>query len=133
MQENEEEHLRTLSHLVVARRARPSVLLPVASSIGFVLGAATGLLGREAAMACTVAVETAIGNHYTSQIRELLARGHRQDEAPLLEVLARHRDEELAHLETGLEEGAERAPLYGVLTGAIRAGCAIAIEAAKRF
>ena len=84
-------------------------------------------------MACTVAVETAIGNHYTTQIRELLARGHKMDEGPLLEVLVRHRNEELEHLETGLEEGAERAPLYAALTGAVRAGCSLAIEAAKRF
>lgn len=29
-----------------------------------ILGAGTALLGKEAAMACTVAVETAIGEHY---------------------------------------------------------------------
>ncbi len=32
--------------------------------IRFALGAGTALLGKEAAMACTVAVETAITEHY---------------------------------------------------------------------
>jgi len=35
-------------------------------------------------MACTVAVETVIGEHYNDQIRELLQHGYREDE--LLEV-----------------------------------------------
>ena len=36
------------------------------------LGASTALLGKEGAMACTVAVEDVIGDHYNSQIRELM-------------------------------------------------------------
>lgn len=99
MQENEDEHLRTMNHLMVARRARPSAMLPVAQTLGFALGAATAMLGKEAAMACTVAIETVVGNHYNSQIRELYSRGYKDEEADLLTVLARHRDEELAHLE----------------------------------
>ena len=90
MQENEEEHLRTMDHLIVSRRARPSAILPVASALGFALGAATALLGKEAAMACTVAVETAIGNHYNAQIRVLLERSY-HDEKELLSVFQRHR------------------------------------------
>ena len=121
-----------MNHLVVARRARPSLMLPAANAVGFALGAATAMLGKEAAMACTVAVETAIGNHYNAQIRELLHRGY-GDEKELLAVLQRHRDEELAHLETSLDEGAERAPFYTALTGFVRAGCTFAIEVARRF
>ena len=43
------------------------------------------------------------------------------------------RDEELAHLDTGIEQGAERAPFYTALTGIVRTGCAVAIEVAKRI
>ena len=35
-------------------------------------GAGTALLGKEGAMACTVAVEDVIGGHYNSQIRQLM-------------------------------------------------------------
>lgn len=36
------------------------------------LGASTALLGKEGAMACTVAVEESISEHYNSQIRTLM-------------------------------------------------------------
>lgn len=35
-------------------------------------GAGTALLGREGAMACTVAVEESIAHHYNNQIRTLM-------------------------------------------------------------
>ena len=38
---------------------------------GFALGASTALMGEKAAMACTVAVEKVIGEHYQEQL-ELL-------------------------------------------------------------
>ena len=40
------------------------------------LGAATALMGEKAAMACTVAVEDVIDEHYARQIERLLT-GHR--------------------------------------------------------
>ena len=38
-------------------RSRPTALLPFWHVAGYALGAGTALLGKEAAMACTVAVE----------------------------------------------------------------------------
>lgn len=37
-------------------------------------GASTALLGKECAMACTVAVEESISEHYNSQIRALMEK-----------------------------------------------------------
>lgn len=37
-------------------------------------GASTALLGKECAMACTVAVEESISEHYNSQIRTLMEK-----------------------------------------------------------
>lgn len=37
-----------------------------------VAGAGTALLGKEGAMACTVAVEESIAHHYNNQIRMLM-------------------------------------------------------------
>ena len=45
-------------------RTRPTILWEVAKIGGYALGASTALLGKEAAMACTEAVETVIGEHY---------------------------------------------------------------------
>jgi 3-demethoxyubiquinol 3-hydroxylase len=121
-----------MDHLIVSRRARPSLALPAASALGFALGAASGLLGSQAAMACTVAVETVIGGHYNAQIRELLAAGY-TDEHELLATLKKHRDEELEHLQTSLDNGAEQAPFYSAFTSLIKAGCSVAIAVAKRI
>ena len=43
-------------------------LRPVAKAAGFALGATTALMGKEAAMACTEAVETVIGEHYDEYV-----------------------------------------------------------------
>lgn len=80
MKQQEEQHLHDVSELMTERRARPTALLPLWSAAGYCLGVGTALLGREAAMACTVAVETAIGQHYDDQIRELLHRGYDEEE-----------------------------------------------------
>lgn len=130
MKAQEVVHLAKLDDLMVARRARPSALLPIWHVAGFALGAGTALLGKEAAMACTVAVETVIGEHYNDQIRELLAKGY--DEAELMAILKQNRDEELEHLDTGLEHNAEQAPFYEAISAVIKTGCRAAVWAAKR-
>lgn len=130
MLEQEVEHLRVMDGLITDRRVRPSALLPIWEAAGFALGAVTAGMGKEAAMACTVAVEEVIGGHYNDQIRDILQQGW--DEEELLSVLKKNRDEELEHLETANEHGAEQAPMFGPLTQVIKAGCRAAIEVAKR-
>ena len=72
MWEQEKHHLATFEEYMTRYRARPTALLPVWHVAGYALGAGTALLGKEAAMACTVAVEASITEHYNDQIRELL-------------------------------------------------------------
>lgn len=48
-------------------------------------GASTALLGKEGAMACTVAVEESISEHYNNQIRTLMEADPERYEA-LLQV-----------------------------------------------
>lgn len=122
--------MSTVKRMMSERRVRPTALLPLWEVAGFALGAATALAGREAAMACTVAVETAISQHYNDQIRQLLAAGSEDKE--LLSILAKHRDEELEHHDTALGLGAEKAPMYQALSSVIQAGCAAAIQVAKK-
>jgi 3-demethoxyubiquinol 3-hydroxylase len=64
MWENEKKHLKVAEMLLQQYRVRPSLLNPVWGMLGSVLGGGTALMGREAAMACTEAVETVIGEHY---------------------------------------------------------------------
>jgi 3-demethoxyubiquinol 3-hydroxylase len=128
MQAQEQAHLDTFSRLAGERRVRPTALLPLWHVAGYALGAATAMLGHRAAMACTVAVEEAIDEHYQAQEAAL-----GEDEAALRAHIAAFRAEELEHREIGLAHEAERAPGYRLLSAAIKAGCKLAIKASERI
>lgn len=124
----EEEHLKRFNAIMAERRTRPTLLQPVWHVAGFALGAATALLGKEAAMACTVAVEDVIGEHYREQAEQL-----GDDEKELRETITAFRDDELHHRDVSLEHGAAQAIAYEALTVAIKSGTRLAIWLAKRF
>ena len=128
MEGHEAEHLARFDALLTEHRVRPTLLAPVWRAAGFALGAGTALLGEKAAHACTEAVETVIGDHYAGQVRELEGR-----EPAMAAELARFRDEELAHRDLAIEEGAYDAPGYGVLSAVIRAGCRAAIKVSEKL
>jgi len=127
MAEQERVHLDTFNRLLVERRARPTALTPLWHVAGFALGAGTAMLGEKAAMACTVAVEEVIDEHYAGQVEKLGG-----DEQDLRDTCEKFRQEELEHRDTGLAHGAEGAPAYPLLTGAIKAGSRLAIWLSER-
>jgi ubiquinone biosynthesis monooxygenase Coq7 len=127
MQAQEQVHLRTFNDLIVDRRVRPTALLPLWHLAGFALGAITAALGEKAAMACTVAVEEAIDAHYGAQIETM-----DEDESSLRQTVEKFRAEELQHRDIALENGAEQAFGYRLLTTAIKAGCRVAIAVSER-
>ena len=127
MQQQEHQHLDHFAELVVQRRVRPTALLPLWHLAGFALGAATAALGERAAMACTVAIEEAIDAHYASQIDML-----DESEAALRDTLTNFRQDELHHRDIGLQQGAEQAPGYRLMSAAIKAGCRLAIRISER-
>jgi ubiquinone biosynthesis monooxygenase Coq7 len=128
MEAQEQDHRAWFDRLIVERGSRPTLLQPIWHVAGFALGAATALIGPEAAMACTAAIETEIDAHYTEQLEKL------GDEDPeLAEKITRARDDEREHRDAALAAGAERAPAYPVLSGAIRLGCRLAIRLSERI
>jgi ubiquinone biosynthesis monooxygenase Coq7 len=128
MQAQEQHHLETFSTLMRERHVRPTALLPLWHLAGFALGAATAALGERAAMACTVAVEEAIDNHYAHQAASL-----GDEESALRAMIENFRAEEGEHRAIGLANEAERAPAYGLLSTLIKAGCRVAIKASERI
>jgi 3-demethoxyubiquinol 3-hydroxylase len=128
MAEQEQRHLDAFDRIMAERGVRPTVFHPFWNVAGYALGAATAVLGPEAAMACTVAVETEIDLHYSEQLEEL-----GDSEPELSALIAEFRAEELEHKATALAEGAERAPAYPVMSAAIRLGCRVAIAVSKRI
>ncbi|MFN4090007.1 MAG: demethoxyubiquinone hydroxylase family protein [Alphaproteobacteria bacterium] len=128
MAEQERRHRAAFERHIVARRVRPTALQPLWHVAGFALGAATAMLGERAAMACTVAVEEAIDEHYAEQIRAL-----GDDEADLRAELETFRREELEHRDIGLAHEAEQAPGYELLSAGIKAGSRLAIWLSTRI
>ncbi|RAK60166.1 demethoxyubiquinone hydroxylase family protein [Phenylobacterium hankyongense] len=128
MEAHEAEHLARFDRLLTERRVRPTALTPVWRLAGFALGAGTALLGDKAAHACTEAVETVIEEHYAGQVAEISER-----EPELAAELARFREEELAHRDLAVEEGARQAPGYGLLAAVIRTGCRAAIKISEKL
>ena len=120
-------HLKAFDALLTERGVRPSLLSPVWRAAGFALGAATALMGEKAAHACTEAVESVIEAHYAGQIEEIGAV-----EPEMARRLTQYRDDELAHRDRAVEQGAREAPGYGLLSAAIRLGCLGAIKLAEK-
>ncbi|OOF94639.1 hypothetical protein ASPCADRAFT_208302 [Aspergillus carbonarius ITEM 5010] len=141
MYDQEVGHFNTFNHLIAKHRVRPTAMYPVWEVAATFLGWSTGVMGREAAMACTEAVETEIGSHYNDQVREILSwkaeaesRGEELDEEleEMLVTFRRIRDEELEHLDHAVENDAKEARPYDPLVNVIRYGCKAAIKISER-
>lgn len=127
MKAQEQRHLDIFDSMLTARRVRPTLMGPVWHAAGYLLGAATALMGPRAAMACTAAVETEIGRHYAEQAAAL------GDSDPQLKArIEEFAEEEDEHRRSAIEHGAEQTPFYPLLSAAIRAGCRAAIAISKR-
>ncbi|KAJ7219036.1 COQ7-domain-containing protein [Mycena pura] len=133
MWDQEKKHLAVMDKLQLQHRIRPTILSDVAKVAGFGLGAATALMGKEAAMACTEAVETVIGEHYDDQLKQMESLPSEHPSVPLLrDVVREFRDDELEHLDIAVEHDAQRAPAHALLSSIVGAGCKVAIELCKR-
>lgn len=128
MAAQEKRHLEGFDAVVAERRVRPTLLAPLWHVAGFALGAGTALLGSKAAMACTQAVEEVIDEHYTAQAGRL-----GDDEADLRAMIEDYRADERAHRDRAVEEGAEGAPGYPLLTAAVKTGSRLAIWLSTRI
>jgi ubiquinone biosynthesis monooxygenase Coq7 len=128
MEAHEAVHLARFDSLLTEYRVRPTAFAPLWRLAGFALGAGTALLGEKAAHACTEAVETVIEAHYADQIDELAER-----EPALAAELSQFRNEELAHRDQAVNEGAHEAPGYALLAAVIRTGCRTAIRISEKI
>ena len=130
MLEQELHHLAYFEKEIVKRKIRPTILSPIWNIAGFALGALTAKLGEKAAMACTVAVEEVIGDHYQDQLDHLK---NTKDEKELRTKISKFRDEELEHRDKGIEFEAHKAPAYPILTGFIKLASKTAIMLSKKY
>ena len=128
MKDQEQEHLDTFNKLLFENDTRPTALLPLWNVMGFGLGVASAVMGEKAAMACTIAVEEVIGEHYAKQAETL-----NDDHKELKATLMKFRDDELDHLETGVEHDGENAPGYEIMKAIVQLGCRTAIKISEKI
>ncbi|KAF5271306.1 hypothetical protein FQA39_LY08104 [Lamprigera yunnana] len=131
MWDQEKAHRAKFEELIRKYRVRPTVMTPIWNVAGFVLGAGSALLGDKAAMACTVAVETVIVEHYNDQLRELMQDPNTNKE--VLDTIKQFRDEEQEHHDIGIDHGAEQAPFYKAFSELVKFGCKTAISISKFY
>lgn len=127
MEAGEQEHLKTFDRMIAERGVRPTAMAPLWRVMGFGLGAATALMGERAAHACTEAVEDVIEEHYGRQSQALAGV-----DAELKHVVDKFREDEIAHKDTAIEQGARDAFGYSVLSAVIKAGCRAAIRISEK-
>jgi ubiquinone biosynthesis monooxygenase Coq7 len=89
-------------------------------------GIGSALLGEKAAMACTVAVEEVIGDHYNQQLNKIT-------DPELKATITKFRDEELEHRNTGINHKAEEMAGYGLFIKLIKFGTKASIMLAKKI
>lgn len=128
MAEQEKRHLATFEELARARGVRPTALHPVWHVAGYVLGAATALLGERAAMACTVAVEDVIDEHYRAQAERL-----GEADPKLRETIVAFRADELQHRDAAIASGATESLAYEAISAVVKTGSRLAIWLSTRF
>lgn len=145
MWEQEIHHRETFNQLQVEHRVRPSILTPLWKVGAFGMGFATGFMNKEAAMACTEAVETVIGQHYNQQLRVLSnnfsdIQDLKTDEFSTSKELEHlkgtikiFRDQELEHLDTAIQHDSKNARPYWLLTETIKGVCKTAVYLAERI
>jgi 3-demethoxyubiquinol 3-hydroxylase len=127
MKIQEDAHFNYFNSELVNKKIRPTLMQPVWQICGFALGAATALMGKKAAMACTVAVEEVIDEHYQDQLKNL------QNCDSLKEKIEQFRKEELEHRDIGLENEAEKLALYKPLTFFVKKASKLAIFISSRI
>ncbi|KJZ98661.1 ubiquinone biosynthesis COQ7 family protein [Anaplasma phagocytophilum str. CR1007] len=128
MQQHELVHFRYFDNAIKERRVRPTVFLPIWHVAAVSLGYIAAMMGKEAAMACTEAVEEVICGHYYEQAGQL----ERSDsEHELRDAIVRFREEECEHMEIAAHNGAERALGYKAISCAVKTACRLAIAISK--
>ena len=127
MKDQEDIHFDYFNQKIIAEKIRPTLMQPIWQVAGFALGFVTAVMGKKAAMACTVAVEEVIDEHYQNQINNL------ECNSDLKEKIEQFRQEELEHRDIGLVNHAEDSIIYQPLSFLIKKASRLAIAISTRI
>ncbi|EHH60199.1 Coenzyme Q biosynthesis protein 7-like protein [Macaca fascicularis] len=137
MWDQEKDHLKKFSELMVTFRVRPTVLMPFWNVLGFALvSLSVAQIGFELLGSSDPPASDSQSEALASKMKWNSRRVGRLTCFGVFlfnQVIKKFRDEELEHHDTGLEHDAELAPAYAVLKSVIQAGCKVAIYLSERL
>ncbi len=138
MKNQEEAHFDYFDEEIKRQKVRPTVMQPIWKIGGLALGFLTALADKRAAMACTTAVEEAIDEHYSEQIKTLeeqekLSEENASELKTLKKNIEKFRLEELEHRDTGYENKATELFYFKPLSAFIKSTTKFAIAVSKRI
>ena len=128
MKEHEKEHANYFENEIKKRGINPTKFLPLWDLLGVGLGFGSTILGKKAAMLCTLSVEEVIDKHYQNQIDQI-----ESDEKELRNKIIKFREDELHHRDIAYEQGASKKGLYSILDKIIKTGSKIAINISEKI
>ncbi len=128
MKEHEKEHANYFESEIKKRGINPTKFLPLWDLLGIGLGFGSTILGKKAAMLCTVSVEEVIDKHYQNQIDQI-----ESDEEELRNKIIKFREDELHHKNIAYNEGATKEGVYSILDKIIKTGSKIAINISEKI
>jgi len=128
MKIHEEEHCDFFENEIKKRNIKPTKLLPLWDLLGVGLGFGSTMLGKKAAMLCTVSVEEVIDEHYQNQINQI-----KKDEKELKDKIIKFRKDELHHKDIAYQEGATKKGIYSLMDKIIKTGSRLAITISEKY
>ena len=128
MKEHEKEHANYFESEIKKRGINPTKFLPLWDLLGVGLGFGSTILGKKAAMLCTLSVEEVIDKHYQNQINQI-----ESDEKELRNKIIKFREDELHHKNIAYSEGATKDGLYSIFDKIIKIGSKIAINISEKI
>lgn len=130
MASQEEQHLKTFTQMMVKNKIRPTLMQPLWHVLSYGKGAVTALMGKQAAHACTIAVEEVIVEHYQEQINYLTDQPEHQK---LCETIQKFQIEENHHKEIAQNNGGENAKNYENIKKVVGTIAKLAIAVSKKI
>jgi ubiquinone biosynthesis monooxygenase Coq7 len=142
MQDQELEHLDYFANGIVEGNSRPSILTPIWSNFGYLLGTISAKIGNESSMLVTEKVEEVIVEHYEEQIEYLehvkvtstsKKNNKLSPQQDLLNSIKKFQADELEHQETALAHGSQKAKFSMIQSYFVKSICKLAIFIGKKI
>ena len=130
MANQEEEHLKAFTKMMIENKVQPTIFQPLWHVLSYGIGAATALMSKRTAHACTIAVEEVIVEHYQQQIDALKQLPQHEN---LLSTIQQFQIEEDHHKAIAEQQGGKDASGFDTLNKIIKTITKTAIQISKKI